>query len=233
MTRPLAPSSLCSSLRYSLRSSLLSAKQGRLIAQAALLSFTLSACALFSGPPEPQSVAAQKLRQEQMQDIDKWLVKGKMAFMQGSERKSANIYWRHEPDTVKLNLTTFLGVNILNLNSIDDGYELKIDGKRYTGPNLQALLAGISGIELPVEDLTFWIKGIKAQPQDALFFNSENGLPARIQARRGNELWQIDYQAFEKVDEHYMPSKLTLKHGQLTIKLAISDWTLERSSFFQ
>ncbi|WP_394174716.1 lipoprotein insertase outer membrane protein LolB [Thalassotalea litorea] len=202
-------------------------KQWRLILQAALISTTLSACALFSQPPEPQSVAAQKLRQQQMTEISEWLVKGKIAFMQGSERKSANLYWRHDQDQVMLNLTTFLGVNVLTLSSIDSGYELKIDGKRYTGEQLQPLLAGISGIQLPVDDLTYWIKGAKAKPQDALFFNSENGLPARIQARRDNQLWQIDYQAFTKVDDHYMPSKLTLKHGQLTIKLAISDWQLD------
>ncbi|WP_171022173.1 lipoprotein insertase outer membrane protein LolB [Thalassotalea litorea] len=202
-------------------------KQWRIIAQAAVISTILSACSLFSQPPEPQSVAAQKLRQQQMAEISEWLVKGKMAFMQGSERKSANLYWRHNQDELKLNLTTFLGVNVLSLSSIDSGYELRVDGKRYTGPQLQPLLAGVSGIELPVDDLTYWIKGAKAKSQDALFFNSENGLPARIQALRGNRMWQVDYQEFTKVDEHYMPSKLTLKHGQLTIKLAITDWQLD------
>lgn len=202
-------------------------RQWRLIIQATLLSMTLSACAFFSEPPEPQSVAAQQLRQQQMADITQWLVKGKMAFMQSSERKSANLYWHHKPQQEKLNLTTFLGVNVLSLSSIDSGYELKVDGKRYTGTQLQPLLTGISGIDLPVDDLTSWIKGAKAKPQDALFFNSETGLPARIQALRNNRMWQIDYQAFSKVDNHYMPSKLTLKHGQMTIKLAISSWQLD------
>ncbi|TKB45942.1 lipoprotein insertase outer membrane protein LolB [Thalassotalea mangrovi] len=201
--------------------------QWRLLIKAALLSTTLSACALFSPAPEPQSVAAQQLRQQQMQEIDAWRVKGKVAFIRDGERSSANIFWQHAPQDVTLNLTTFMGVNVLNLASTSNGYQLQVDGKTYTGTELQPLLSGVAGVELPVDDLTYWIKGSKAKSQDALFFNAETGLPARIQALRGNRMWQIDYQDFSRVEAHYMPAKLTLKHGQLTIKLAISDWQLQ------
>ena len=98
------------------------------------LLFVLSACSTL---PEKQSslpVTQQQIseRTQTLKSLTNWQLQGKIAFIQPDKREKANINWRYQesPLTQKLNLTTYLGVNVLQLESRNGSHIVEVDGPR-------------------------------------------------------------------------------------------------------
>lgn len=162
----------------------------------------------------------------QLSAISNWTIKGKIAFISPKNKQSANLYWRQKNNDISLKLTTFLGVNVLSVSFEDSIYTLKSDGKEWQDENLSDLIAQTTGITLPVESLIFWIKGLKASPNDQITYSEDTNLPLQLQAWLNQSYWDVNYQSYMLVDNYRLSNKMTIKHQDLTIKLAIHDWDI-------
>lgn len=158
--------------------------------------------------------------------LNNWTIKGKIAFISPEEKQSANIYWQQKDDDIILKLTTFLGVNVLSLTSNNNIYTLKSDGKTWHDDNIENLLRQVSGINLPVQALSFWIKGLKASNDDMISYSTTTDLPEQLQAYVDGKYWHIDYKRYQLIDNYRLAKSFTIKQNQLTIKLLINTWDL-------
>lgn len=191
---------------------------------AALLS--LIGCNTIPESSDAELFQDQNQRSQQLEGINDWTIKGKIAFITSQEKQSANLYWHQNDNKITLKLTTFLGVNVLSLNFDQDIYTLKADGKTWQDTNIDTLMARVSKINLPVNSLIYWVKGLKASNDDIISYSSTTDLPSNLQAWVNNEYWHIEYQSYRLIKEYRLANKLTVNHDDLTIKIAISSWEI-------
>ena len=207
-----------------------------------LISLLLLFTALLSGcatKPNTSSINSKELiageqRTAALLENKHWQLQGKIAFIQKvanekkDKRESASISWQvnDEQNTQELNLTSYLGINVLHLKSTDDHHLLKVDGKEYRTTDLSHLIYTLTGLTLPTEALSFWLKGLPYQANDKVEFSSTTQLPVSIASRYNNTFWQINYSNYRNFDGVSMATKFTIKKNGLLIKVSVNKWSL-------
>ena len=170
-----------------------------------------------------------KKRTTLLTELVDWKINGKIAFITPTERNSASLYWLKSKNNQQLNLTTYLGINVLQLNSINDDHTIELDGNEYTGTDLDYLIYSLTDLTLPTEALTFWIKALPYLPSDTLTLGANN-LPNTLTSIYNNRTWTISYSAYNKIKTTNayvnLPHKIKVKSNDLTINIAIKKWTI-------
>lgn len=178
----------------------------------------ISACA--TRPPPSYSVNAQK-HQQQLQQLRNWQIRGKLAFRSEQDKFSASLNWRQQNKDFRLNLSSFLGTNILLLEKHQGRVELQYDDNRYQHISAAALLYELLGWTIPVESISQWIKG-QASPE-ALTEFSDDGLISRLQTRDG---WVVNFSDYRQANQTLLPHQISLQAGGNKIKIRVDTWQL-------
>lgn len=200
-----------------------------------LSSAILSGCAIkpsndSSTLTVPQSAVQ---RATQLTKINQWNIRGKIAFIEQlkdktSKRESASIAWQvnENNQSQELDLTSYLGINVLHLASKDNNHLIKVNGKEYRANDLTRLVYSLTGLTLPTKALTFWLKGLPYQPSDEVEFSPSTQLPVSLTSLFDNVQWRIDYRKYKVFDGVQMATQFTIKKDGLLIKIAIKKWSL-------
>ena len=196
-------------------------------------SILISGCATKpnTAPEDNIQVVTSEQRTKQLLKNKKWQLKGKIAFIQQTnetdKRESASIIWKvnEKKQTQELNLTSYLGINVLHLKSNQQQHLIKVDGKEYRGSNLSILIYSLTGLTLPTEALTFWLKGLPYRTDDKLQINEKTQLPKSMTSYYHNSLWQINYNDYRSFNGFKMATKFTIKKEGLLIKVVVKNWS--------
>ena len=193
----------------------------------------LSGCTsntLLNTQTSPIATTTQE-RHQQLLQLHSWSVKGKIAFIEQKKRQSANLYWLFEQkkQTVKqqIDLTTFLGINILHVESFNNRHTIEVDGENYQGTDLTKLIYDLTGMLLPTEALTYWLKGIVYSENDHIIYQKNSPLPKTLLSDYYQKHWQISYQHFQIFQGYQLPTKLEIKQGNLIIKIRLNHWSIK------
>jgi len=194
-----------------------------------LLTLMLSGCS--SLPSNESQVLIKQspvVRVEKLQRLQQWKIKGKIAFIETNSRSSATLSWQVDEDKGQqnLNLTTYLGINVLQLDSNYDNHRIKVDGKTYQGDNLEELIYSMTGFTLPTQALYFWLKGIPFQENDNIIYQKETQLPQSLSSQYNNEIWQINYDKYKQINGYNLATRFSIKKKGLLIKIAVNDWLI-------
>ncbi|MFD2168364.1 lipoprotein insertase outer membrane protein LolB [Thalassotalea euphylliae] len=189
----------------------------------------LSACSQTPKSSENQTptVKSPEIRESQLLQVTTWQIKGQIAFLQEKKREKANINWQANETNQKLSLTTYLGINVLSMEKAGDIFTVEVDGETYKTTDLDRLVWQLTGLTLPSEAMSFWIKAIPYSSQDTVAYHSETGLPESITSIYDNREWKVTYKGYQVFSGHYLPGQLLIKQNNFTIKLAIKNWQVE------
>jgi outer membrane lipoprotein LolB len=200
-----------------------------------LSSAILSGCATKPTDDSPTLIFQQSAMQRavKLKKINQWHLRGKIAFIeqlknQKSKRESATIAWQvNEKDkTQELNLTSYLGINVLHLASEHNQHLIKVNGKEYRANNLAQLVYSLTGLTLPTKALTFWLKGLPYQSNDQVTLSPKTQLPVSLTSLFDDIEWHINYSKYQIFDGVQMATQFTIKKDGLLIKIAIKKWSL-------
>jgi len=160
---------------------------------------------------------------QQLQDLDTWSFRGKVAIITPEDRHSLNIYWQQINDEFHITLTTFIGGTVLELNKTAQFTEI-IDnkGQHYYGEDTELLIKELSGFVIPVHALQQWIKGNPDQANYQL--NIDNLVASLAGIDYKNIPWTINYNNYGYQQGISLPHKLDLKHEGIRLKFSISQW---------
>jgi len=201
-----------------------------------LANLFLSGCVSKPKNDHVQTPHKAEQRTERLLATEQWQLHGKIAFIQKAvnlgdkeKRESASIAWQvnEKIQTQELNLTTYLGINILNLKSIQNQHVIKVDGKEYRFANLSQLINSLTELTLPTKALTYWLKGLPYEKNDILIVDEKTKLPKNITSNYHNTLWQINYSNYQVFDGVKMATNFTIKKDGLLIKIAVNKWVLD------
>lgn len=190
------------------------------------LIFLLTSCVT---PPQPTVNLNSSAHQLSLTQQNHWLIKGKLGF-KSSENKnqSANFRWKQTPNQYKLNFfAPIIGTSLLNMQGNKDGVSLISDGKTYQDSDPSRLIWRVTGWQIPVEKLRFWIKG-QHQNNDQVL-TSEQGWVKQLQPACDNcANWLINYDNYKLVDDIWLPHKVVLhnSHNNSQLLIKINQWDL-------
>jgi len=188
----------------------------------------LSGCGSLSSK-KPQELIKQSTQQRvnQLAKLQQWQIKGKIAFIEKDSRNSATLSWEvnESRHIQQLYLTTYLGINVLQLDSNENEHKIQVDGKTYRGKNLEDLIQSITGLTLPTQALTYWLKGIPFLKNDNIIYQETTQLPKTLSSYYNNELWQVNYYNYKKIGGYNLATKFSIKKDDLLIKIVINDWS--------
>jgi outer membrane lipoprotein LolB len=200
--------------------------------------FALTACA---SRPSLESQTVVKLNNNLAQ-LQKWKLSGKIAWITASERKSAYMNWQQNVENMQFELSNLVGINLASLNYNGKIATLKADGKEYHDPSPSFLIYKTTGWNVPLKPLTSWVKGAvtsqgrlsgkTAASNSQKLIRYENGLIKQIKPNCEKcDQWTIDYTAYENVligeNEYQLPKQISMFNSasQATIKIRISQWS--------
>ena len=152
------------------------------------LSLVLSGCSTLPDKTDkahknsPNTNLSTQERIQQLKSITQWEVKSKIAFIEKDKRNSFTLFWQVDEQSKqqKLNLTSYLGINVLKLRSNESTHELTVDGNTYNSNDLPSLIYNLTGMTLPVDALNLWLKGLPYQPSDIISYHQETRLPSTL-----------------------------------------------------
>jgi outer membrane lipoprotein LolB len=135
---------------------------------------------------------------------------------------SANLQWRHAPEADSLRLLSPVGSVIAELESGASGATL-VTGERkvYRATDVQALTREVLGWDLPLAGLRHWVLG---RPDASRPAQAEERDALGRYTRFSQDGWRIAYPAYSA--DSALPSRVTLSHERLNLRLVIDEWTL-------
>ncbi len=174
-----------------------------------------------------------KQRNIQLKQLKQWQIIGKIAFMKKTQRDRVYINWQVDELHKKqsLNLTTYLGINVLQLSSVYGKHRVKADGKEYKTHNLSELIQQLTGFNFPVAALNLWLKGLAYKEDDLITVNPATMLPSTLTSIlpiKGelHSRWHISYDNYRLINDYMLATKFTIKKDDLLIKIVIKDWVI-------
>lgn len=200
----------------------------------ALLSPLLLLAACTTLPPEskhahitPELMVSYQTHQQRLENFKQWQAAGKIALLSPAEKQSSRMNWQQSPQESRLTLTNMLGVTLLEAIQTPDGATIRAEGKTHKDSSLHALINQLTGFRMPVNAMPRWLTGNAdlAQVEDLALDEQGYLLNFKQTLPEWGE-WQISYNSYYPASEEKpaLPSKITLKHPELTIKLIIHKW---------
>lgn len=197
---------------------------------ALILIASLSACTTIQLEPLPEGMTDQppadwQDRSTKLRRFDHWQLSGKLAVRQPSDSGTAIInYWIQEGEAYDLGLSSsFLGMGSTNLKGVPGFIELTLsNGETYRSGDPDALMKAATGWQLPMESLTWWIRGLPAPDGDfRLLFDDRGGLAMIRQAG-----WEIRYDRWHELqgDVPSLPARITALKEDKRVRVVVSSW---------
>ena len=191
-----------------------------------LVLLTLAGCAKIHHPDNSAPAnkdLSHEARVEKLVTLDNWDIRGQIGVSDGKEAWSAQVYWQQR------------GKNfVMQMFGPVAGGSLKVVGKpgkvtltdsssnAKTAKSADKLFAEQTGWNLPINSMLYWIKAMPAPGALAeKKFDKYNHLKTLTQ-----QGWNIEYQRYTSDKGVDLPSKITMQHAKLKIKMVISSWKL-------
>ena len=203
-----------------------------------LLAFVLlvSGCATIDLEPLPEGLTDEKPgnwaeQKQRLNRLTQWQLSGKLAVRQPSDSGTAIINnWTQSGNAYDIRLSSsFLGMGSTRLKGTPDFIELTMPGGEvYMSGDPEALVEAATGWQLPLGNLTRWIKGLPGNDGSYRLLFDDEGQLALIRQQG----WEIRYDRRERFIEAYpaLPARLTAVKDEKRVRLVVSDWRTTRES---
>lgn len=186
----------------------------------ALFCALLAACAAPRLRPDADRMAAQELRERTLSAGVDWSLHGRMAISSPQDSGSGTLDWRQHGSTFRFVLSAPVSGKTWTLNGDHEHAELTgLRAQPVRGANAADLLARELGWKVPVGELAYWVRGIRAPgPADVVF--REDGLPAEFNQHG----WIIEFRDYAPEQGLQLPRKIFASNGDYKVRLIIQSW---------
>lgn len=169
-----------------------------------------------------------KIHQQELNALRDYQTRGSFAYNDGKTKTFAKFFWQqYTPEKYRLLLTNPLGSRELELTVEPDLARLTTkDGQTHMSDVPSELIYQLTGMEIPLDDLTSWLTGSPGRATE--FELDKNSLLKSLTFEQNGEKWQLDYLSYDKNTVPMLPSNLELRQGDRLIKLKMDSWTLQK-----
>jgi outer membrane lipoprotein LolB len=209
---------------------------------AALLLAMLSGCAAIpERAPVGDRDAAWAAHARALDPLDAWEIRGRIALRTADDGWQASLLWVRTRDRHDIDLVGPLGSGHVRLRQDAAGAELRdSDRQVLRDSSAENLLLRATGWQLPVNGLSYWVRGLPAPgTADARTLDEWGRL--RTLRQLG---WQVEFLGYEQFESIELPNKLFISRADagnrasadaavgndptLEVRLVIDRWSLRR-----
>ena len=153
-----------------------------------------------------------------------WQFNGRVSLTRGEEGWHASLHWQEQAERYFLKVSGPLGQGGFQLSGDDREVELvDADGQRYTARDADELMRAVTGWQLPVMGLRYWIRGLPApEGGESQASRDESGRLTRL-TQSG---WTINYNRYQMVGSVSLPDKLQLLRDDISVRIVVDKWEL-------
>lgn len=181
----------------------------------------LSACAPLRLREDGATLSAQRTREAAVLAQTRWQLSGRIAVSNGDDGGNADVEWSQDGERYDLRLRA--PVSGKNWRLHGDARSATLEGVRdtvLTGTSASELLAREANWQLPVSELEYWVRGLRAPGAKAELVFDEAQRPARL-VQSG---WTIEYRDYFADRDPALPRKVFATRGKHRVRLFIEDW---------
>ena len=188
---------------------------------AALLA-VLAGCRSLPPAPPPPPAESWDARRTQLQSLQSFHLRGRVAVAAGDEGFNASLRWTQQGDRSELALEGPLGVGGAQISASGDELTvLTAHGERIESSAAHAELAARLGFDPPLASLRYWVLGVPdpAQPVEESLDPAQQRLAALVQ-----QGWRVEYQSYAAMSGEVLPARMTLQRDAVRVRLLVDDW---------
>lgn len=157
---------------------------------------------------------------------ESWSLEGRLAVSDNSDGGSGFLSWQQHPGSSRMDFHGALGRGAWRLLADTNGAELEFaDGRRYRAKGIDELVRAQVGWQVPVEALSWWVRGLAAPGKLQQRILDEQGRLSLLQ--QGG--WHIEFGRYGMTDGEAMPARMIARQQDRSVKLAIRKWELSGS----
>lgn len=200
----------------------------------------LAACATRLPAPAPvpaldpaaqaRAEALQAARADALLAVPAWQLEGRASITRDGKGGSGRIEWRQDGPAFEVALAAPVTRQSWRLAVDGGGARLEgLEGGTRHGPDGQALLFEATGLEVPVDALGAWLRGLPADEAvhgpARLEFGADL-LPARLEQAG----WGIDFRAWRPSTDGApaLPLRIDARRGDAGVRLVVDAWSEAR-----
>ncbi|HEY2566203.1 MAG TPA: lipoprotein insertase outer membrane protein LolB [Candidatus Aquirickettsiella sp.] len=196
-----------------------------------ILAVFLSSCASFTQTPtalpKPKIVnhyLPWEQRKAQLNAIQNFRVNGNLAIHEATGHGvNASFSWEQNYPNYQLNFFGPLGTQSAVLTSNPKQVSLTTHQQTYHAQNPEKLLRDQLGLNLPVSQFYYWLRGLPA-PQSRYTINLD-AYNHIMQLRQSG--WRVVYQHFTNIGKIDMPDRIQLSNCQWQVRIRLTHWDIK------
>ncbi len=173
-------------------------------------------------PPAPPPGASWEIRRPQLQSLEHFALRGRVAVAADGEGFNASLRWTQDGDRSQVTLEGPIGVGGAQLTaSGDDLTVVTSRGERIESTAAHAELAARLGFDPPLTSLRYWVLGVPdpAQPASESLDPAQQRLSALTQGG-----WHVEYLSYGSTGGEALPARMTLQRDAVRVRLLVDDW---------
>ncbi|GAB3027365.1 MULTISPECIES: lipoprotein insertase outer membrane protein LolB [Oleiagrimonas] len=182
----------------------------------------LAACAPVRIKGDHAMLGAQQAREAKLSARNHWTIQARLAVTDGKHGGSGSLTWTQNGDRYDFTLRAPVTGRSFRLRGGPDGAELDgLDQGTLYGVDAEHLLARALGWRVPLQQLRYWVKGLRAPGGKAKLRFGENHLPSLLQQNG----WNVEYRDWFAGSDPSVPRKVFASMGNYRVRVSIQRWS--------
>lgn len=182
-------------------------------------------CSLLAGCATLLPQQSYQTQQSTLKALSHWRASGQFSLHYQKQNTTSFFHWKTAPDTSTIRFFGPFGQTEALLSLTPAKTTLRTaNGKQYSAHKPSTLLQQQLGWKIPVKPLQHWLMGLESPQWPAKkTLDDQHRLKTLQQAG-----WVIRYNDYTVVQQHYLPTSLTLTHAahDIRLKIIVSRWHL-------
>jgi len=172
---------------------------------------------------ETARINLYEARSGQLARFSDWSMVGRLAVSNSEDGGSGHFSWKNSSGNSQMDFHGALGRGAWRMEADQEGAELELaDGTIHRADSIDQLVRLQLGWEIPVDKLSWWVRGLAAPGEyQQRLFDEEGKLSELFQNG-----WTIQFGRYRIFKGISLPVKLVARQADWKVKLAISDWKL-------
>lgn len=194
---------------------------------AIVLSWLLQSCTTL--PPgdagRTERIRLHGLKSDRLKERANWNLSGKLAISNEADGGSGRLQWRESSGYTRMDFHGTLGRGAWRLEADREGARLEMaDGSTYEERSIDQIVQQQVGWEIPVKNLSWWVRGMAAPGESENAWFDEQGNLVRL----NQDGWTIEYGNYRVFGGFEMPVRVTAQQADWKVKLVVRRWELAR-----